>query len=185
MKKQLLLVALIIAIAISSCASRKVRNEITSVKKEIEIKSVEKEQSDSISNIKKEIVTYSSHEGSVVTEVITITPIDPNKEATIKDSNGISVAVNNAVYRIDRMIKKDNKQLKQGIKEQQIAIKKKVSNASFERHAKEKIDNHAKFSEKKQFNYSCLLLLIIPLIGGVYLFYRNNPTSKMFNLFKR
>lgn len=186
-KKELILIAvclLILSLA-TACSARKTIKESIVVDKEVFSKSNEKEKSDSISNFKKDVKTVVSEDESTITETITITPIDPSREATVKDTTGIKVSVNNAVYKLERMIKKNAKELKQSIKEQQVAIKRKVSNVSFEKNAKEKVDHQTKLSEKKQFNYSYLLFLIIPLGFGAYMFYKNNPTNRFLNLFKK
>ena len=175
----------ILSLTVGCSGTRKVNKENKIVDKESLLKSNEEMKSDSLSNFKKETSTIVSENGNTIIETITITPINPNKEATVKDTTGVLIKVNNAVYKLERMIKKNVKELKQGIKEQQVAIKRKVSNASFEKHDKEKIEHQVKLSEKKQFNSIYLLLMIILLICVVYLFYKNNPTSKLFNIFKR
>lgn len=186
-KKDLILWTLLflIFVSITGCGARKTHKEKEVVKTESGTVSDEKVNTDSTDNTKKEVVITKSQNGSVVKEVITITPIDPNKEATVKDTTGNLIRVNNAVYRIERMIAKNNYEIKKETKQQKAIAVKTNRNASFEKHAKEEKYAEMKVSDKKQFNYSYLLLLIIPLVGGVYLFYRYHPTNKLFNFLKK
>jgi preprotein translocase subunit SecF len=171
--------------SIIGCGARKTHKEKEKTKTESVIVSNEKVNADSTDNTKKDVFIVKSESGTVLKEVITVTPIDPNKEATVKNADGNVVKVNNAIYKIERMIANNNYELKKETKEQKAVSVKTNKNASFEKHEKEAKYVELKVSDKKQFNYSYLLLLIIPLVIGVYLFYKYNPSVKLFNFLKK
>lgn len=187
MKKHIAIGILTLLLFIASCSSRKVQVEKVVAKSNVAEKVVSEKHADSVANIKKEVVISVSDDGSVITEVTTVTPIDPNKEATVKNTQGVLVTMTNAVYRLERMITKKKYALKKQIKENKAIQVKKTANASAEKHAKESKEEYVRKLDKKTYLSPWLLLIAIPALccAAGYVYYKANPTSRLFSLFKR
>ena len=187
MKKNIAIGILTLLLFIASCSSRKVKSVKEASKNNVTEKAVIHDKDDSSMNVRRETAVSVSDDGQTTTETLTITPLDPNKEATMKDAQGLLITMSNAVYRLERMIAKKKYDLKEEIKENKAVQIKRTSNASTEKHAKESKEAYVKESDKKVslLPWHIFISLLVLCGAAGYIYYKANPTSRLFSLFKR
>ncbi len=157
------LIGAILALLLVSCGARKVQKE--SSKEEIKTESVDNSiiEKQSESNVKQITTINVDDKNETITEETTYTPEDPTKEASIINSEGKKIILNNTKQTTKKTIQKNNtqseligktEQLKKDVSKEQKAVKQ--VNMS-------KKENNVKNVKKEAFNPFQLLYFIIPI----------------------
>jgi len=184
MKNIQVLLLIITSIILFSCGVRKSEVSKQSSKAESNIVSNEEKNKTENTNIEISKESSTSSDGSIITNTITVSPIDTSKPAEFTNKAGQKIILNNAKYTEQekkKSIKKNNKE--------NVTTKiyhKKESNVVASKKEKLKSSIISKDKVTKSKDYSSLWLFIpFALFAAGYLYYKTTPYHKLFNIFKK
>jgi hypothetical protein len=165
-----LFIGLFIGLVLIGCSARKTQTEI--IKEESNVvnsdNSIVDEKSET--NVKQISTVAVDDKNEIFSKEEVYEPIDSDKEASIIDSNGNKIILNNSKKTTKTITRKNNIQTKMNSN-----LDSKRNNASNEQKkinqtSTYKKNNKVKFVDKKTFNWFNLLFLIVPLALLYYLF---------------
>lgn len=159
----------LIAMGLISCGARKVNIEKQKEETKTEVTDNSVTDTKIDSNIKETTTVKTDDKNETVTEEISYTPADPEKESFIIEKDGTKTVLSNIKKTVKKTIQKNNTQTqKSGNSEfmQKEAVKEQKSVKQVNTSKKE---NKSKQTERTAISWYWYLLLIIP-IGIIYYF---------------
>jgi hypothetical protein len=174
---------LIIAV-LMSCSARtsevtktKSLDEVVAVKKEVVIVNQE-------SNVKKEVKKEVVDNGSVVKETTTVTPIDNTKDAFVDIPGKGLMKLNNSKYVNEKSSSNTNTTYYETLSLQENKKKDSLfALGSLDVKKKEETQDLKKTNKSSPVFY--WLVTLAAALAGLYVYYRINPYSKVFNILKK
>lgn len=106
MKK--IILTIVIFLFFFSCGSRKADKERNFEVSKAERTVIDNTKTTAELNVKQEVISVIDEKGETVTETVVYTPIDATKPASIIDSNGETVSLNNSSYMKKRGVARNN-----------------------------------------------------------------------------
>ena len=157
------LIGAILALLLVSCGARKVNREHSKeeTKTEFVDNSITEKQSES--NVKQTTTINVDDKNETITEETTYTPEDPTKEASIINSEGKKIILNNTKQITKKTTQKNNTKSELVRKTDELKKEAFKEQKSIKQANTSKKENSVKYIKKEAFNPFQLLYLLIPI----------------------
>jgi len=163
-------IGLFIGLVLIGCSARKTQTEI--IKEESNVVNADNSIIDkkSETNVKQISTVAVDDKNEIVSKEEVYEPIDPTKEASIIDSNGNKIILNNSKKTTKTITHKNNIQTKINSNFDSKQNSSSKEQKRINQTSTSKKNNKSKFVDKKAFNWFNLLFFIVPLALLYYLF---------------